>query len=243
MILVTDINIQSFKQIKPLFEKFLTNPSTKDKNLVIICPEIEPEPLASIVANKLAGAIKCVVIKAPGYGDQRTELLKDIAVLTGATFISDEAGASLEQCDTLHLGTADKIQSTETTTTIIDGAGDQIAIQDRAESIKQKMAQADNDFLKTKLQERVSKLIGGIAIIRVGANTEMEMKNKKFKIEDALNATRSAMEEGIVDGAGMALAWTAIPRMDMPADEYTILAQSILDQAKVYPSKQIITNA
>jgi chaperonin GroEL len=195
-VLVTDIRIENFKQIKPILEQMIKQQA---QNLVIITPDMVEEALASVVLNKVKGAFNCVAIKAPGFGLLRKALLEDISIVTGATYITDEIGMKLEDTKLTDLGSIAKVHSTDKNTIITIGEGREEQIADRVSKLK---AEMDNlsGYERMKCQERISKLSGGVAVIHVGAPSEMEMKNKKFKIEDALNATRSAIEEGIVDG-------------------------------------------
>ncbi len=202
-ILITDKKVSSVQEILPLLEKIAQGGK---KELVIIADDVEGEALTTFVLNKLRGTFSVLAVKAPGFGDRRKEMLQDIAVLTGGTLITSELGLSLDKADINQLGRARKVVATKDHTTIVDGAGDQAAITERVNQIKAGIKEATSDFDKEKLQERMARLAGGIGVIKVGAFTETEMKAKKFKIEDALNATRAAVEEGIVAGGGSALA-------------------------------------
>ena len=168
------------------------------KDVVIIADDVEGEALASLVLNKMRGMLNVLAVKAPGFGDRKKEMLHDIAAVTGATVITEELGLKLDEATGAHLGKADKIIASKDKTIIIGGKGDQAAVNDRADMIRAQISKATSDYDKEKLAERLAKLVGGVAVIKVGAATEMEMKNKKYKIEDALNATRAAVEEGIV---------------------------------------------
>lgn len=196
-ILVTDKKISSLKDILQLLEGVAMSGK---KDMVIIAEDIEGEALASLVLNKIRGMLNVLAIKAPGFGDRKKEMLKDIAAVTGATLITEELGLKLEDATIDMLGKADKVISTKDNTVIVDGKGDQEAIQERADTIRAQLANTTSEYDKEKLAERLAKLVGGVAVIKVGAATEMEMKNKKYKIEDALNATRAAVQEGIVAG-------------------------------------------
>ncbi len=205
-ILITDKKVSNVQEVLPLLEKLA---QSGKKEIVIIADEVEGEALATFVVNKLRGTFSVLAVKAPGFGDRRKEMLQDIAVLTGGEVISEDLGLKLENTEVNQLGKARKVIATKEYTTIVDGAGDKAKIDARVAQIKNEHKESTSDFDKEKLQERLARLAGGVGVIKVGAFTETEMKTKKFKIEDALNATRAAVEEGIVAGGGAALAWLA----------------------------------
>lgn len=205
-LLITDKKISSIKDILPLLEA-LAQSGTKD--LVIICEDMDGDALATLVLNKLRGSLNVLAIKAPGFGDRRKEMLKDIAALTGATVVSEEVGRALESANVSDLGSARKVVATKEHTTIVDGKGNQADVNARIAEIKVALDHAKSDFDKEKLQERLAKLTGGVGVIKVGAATEVEMKEKKMRIEDALNATKAAVLGGIVAGGGAALLHAA----------------------------------
>jgi len=239
-ILITDKKISSIQEVLPLLEKMAQDGK---KDLVIIAEEIEGEALTTFVVNKLRGTFNVLGIKAPGFGDRRKAMLEDIAALTGGKVISEETGMKLESAEMEDLGQATRVVSTKENTTIVDGKGDVNAIQSRVEQIKKEIEASDSDFDKEKLQERLAKLAGGVAVIKVGAATETEMKEKKDRIEDALHATRAAQAEGIVPGGGLALALAgdAFGKiMDKSSED---IGAKIVGQAILEPIKQIAANA
>ena len=205
-ILITDKKISNIQEILPVLEQMVQ----AGKKLLIIAEDIEGEALSTLIVNKLRGTFTCVAVKAPGFGDRRKEMLQDIAILTGGQVISEELGLELKDTDMSQLGRARQVKVSKENTIIVDGAGDSTAIKDRIGQIKNEIAVTTSDFDREKLQERLAKLSGGVAVIKVGAATEIEMKDKKLRIEDALSATKAAVEEGIVAGGGVALI-NAIP--------------------------------
>ena len=240
-ILITDKKISNIQEILPLLEQIVQ----AGKKLLIIAEDVEGEALATIILNKLRGTFTCVCVKAPGFGDRRKEMLQDIAILTGGQVISSELGMELKEATVADLGRARQVKVTKENTIIVDGAGDSAAIKDRIGQINSQIAVTTSDYDKEKLQERLAKLSGGVAVIKVGAATETEMKEKKLRIEDALNATRAAVEEGIVAGGGSAyvMAAKAAAKLaeTLSGDEKT--GADIIAKALLAPIKQIAANA
>ena len=240
-VLVTDKKIWSMKEIIQLLESMA---ATGKKDMLLIAEDVEWEALASLILNKIRWMLNVVAVKAPGFGDRKKEILKDIATVTGATLITDQLGIKLEEATIDMLGKADKVIVNKDETIIVDGKWDTDEINDRANQIRAQIWITKSDYDKEKLAERLAKLVGWVAVIKVGAATEMEMKNKKFKIEDALNATRAAIEEGIVAGWGSVLVQLSKTLGDMKLeDEEEQVAVEIIQQAIQYPLKQIADNA
>ena len=240
-ILIHDKKISSAQDILPVLEKLV---QIGRKNLVIIAEDVDGEALATLILNKLRGMINALAIKAPGFGDRRKAMLQDIATLTGGQVITEEVGRKLDSVQISDLGRAGKVVSTKDDTTVVDGKGDEAAINGRVEQIKVEISNSTSDYDKEKLQERLAKLAGGVAVIRVGAATEVELKEKKHRVEDALSATRAAVEEGIVPGGGVALI-NALPALDdvkTPAGDVST-GVNILRVALEAPMRKIAENA
>ena len=240
-ILITDKKISVISDILPILEQLVQS----GKKLVIIAEDVEGEALNTLIVNRLRGTLNVVCVKAPGFGDRRKEMLQDIAILTGGTVISEEVGLELKTATVDMLGRARQVKVTKENTTIVDGAGDATAIKDRVAQIRSQIANTTSDYDKEKLQERLAKMAGGVAVIKVGAATETEMKEKKLRIEDALNATRAAVEEGVVAGGGTIFV-NVIPAVEallntVEGDEKT--GVQIIAKALEAPIRQIAANA
>ena len=238
-ILITDRKISAIADILPILEEVVK----QGKELMIISEDLDGEALATIVVNKLRGTFRALAVKAPGFGDRRKAMLEDIAILTGGTVISEEMGRKLDSVTIADLGRAGQVRATKDETTIVDGVGDKKAIKARVEQLKKQVAETTSDFDKEKLQERLAKLAGGVAVIEIGAATEVEMKDKKLRIEDALNATRAAVEEGIVAGGGATFI-DILPALDKVKAEGDVkTGVEIVKRAVEEPVRQIANNA
>ena len=240
-VLLVDGKVSSMKELLPVLEPVVQS----GRGLLIVAEDVDGDALGTLVVNRIRGALKIAAVKAPGFGDKRKSMLEDLAALLGATVVSDEAGYKLSEVDTEVLGTCEKIEITKDKTTVINGFGEPSRVQERIESIRTEIENTKSDYEKEKLQERLAKLSGGVAVLYIGAPTETEMKEKKDRVDDALAATRAAVEEGIVPGGGVALirCANALDAIDKELNPGESLGVSIVRNALSMPLRQIVINA
>ncbi|HXK52408.1 chaperonin GroEL [Candidatus Nomurabacteria bacterium] len=238
-LLVTDAKVSSMQDLLPMLENFVK----VSKNLVIIADDIDGEALATLVVNKIRGTFNALAVKAPGFGDRRKAMLEDIAALTGATMISQDMGRKLDSVTVEDLGRAERVFATKDETTIVGGTGNEVAIKERVQQIESQIKNTTSDYDKEKLQERLAKLTGGVAVIKVGAASETELKEKKLRVEDAVNATKAAIEEGIVPGGGVTLLKIRKALLDMKLEEDEEVGAKTLYNALEKPVRLIVSNA